>query len=165
MTGIVVRVGTAHVNMTGVGFMTYATNYYEAANRVGLNGSDRHFDPVPYQLYCQSLELRLKSFLWLSDPALTRQQIKNRYGHDLAKLWRDTKAQGIAKFARITDLRESVISLVAPYYKNRQFCYVDLDMLFNGYQELKREPRSIPTLKRLIETMGRSLRKPILEAS
>jgi hypothetical protein len=165
MAGIVVQVGTAHLNTTGVGFMTYANHYYEAANRVGVNVSDRQFDPVPYQLYCQSLELRLKSFLWLSEPTLTRQQIRGRYGHDLAKLWRDAKARGIAKFIRITTLRERVISLVSPYYKNRRFCYVDLDMMFTGYQELKGEPQSIPTLKRLIQTMGRSLRKPILDAS
>jgi hypothetical protein len=83
----------------------------------------------------------------------------------LAKLWRDGKARGIEKFVRITTLRDDVISLVAPYYKGRQFCYVDLDMMFTGYWELKKEPRSIPTLKRLIQSLGRSLRKPILDAS
>lgn len=165
MAGIVVQVGTAHLNTTGIGFMTYADNYYKAAQRVGFKTSERRFDPVPYQLYCHSLELRLKSFLWLSDPTLTRKQIKNRYGHDLAKLWRDAKTRGVAKHVRITALRDAVISLVALFYKNRQFCYVDLDMMFYGYRELKNEPKVIPTLKRLIQRLGRALHKPILNVS
>jgi hypothetical protein len=66
---------------------------------------------------------------------------------------------------RATDLRDHVISLVGPYYRSRQLNYLDLDMIFNGYKNLKSEPRVIPVLKRLTQQLGISLRQPILRAS
>lgn len=165
MVNFVIQAEPAHVDMAGTVFMVYANRYSKAA--VGLLDTSKHevgFDPVPYYLLCQSLELHLKSFIWLEDRIGTRT-IKNRYGHDLEKLWTHAKTRRIDRYARVTDLRNSVISLVAPYYRKRQFNYLDLDMIFDGYNNLKFEKRVIPTLKRLTNQLGKSLKQPILKAS
>jgi len=162
---VIIQTEPAHIDMTGTVFMVYAERYSKAA--VGLLETPKHevgFDPVPYYLLCQSLELHLKSFVWLEDKIGTKT-IKNRYGHDLEKLWTHAKTLRIDRYIRVTDLRNNVISLVAPYYRKRQFNYLDLDMIFDGYKNLKSEKKVIPTLKRLTNQLGKSLKRPILKAS
>ena len=85
MPNITIQAGVATINMTGMQFMQYADNYYRAAQRVGVLDSEV-FDPVPYQLYCQALELRLKAFSWFKNMSLTRNTIKRIYGHDISRL-------------------------------------------------------------------------------
>ena len=145
--------------------MNYANRYFEAATITNSNsGNVKGFDPIPYQLYCQSLELHLKSFIWLKEQ-VGRDAIKNRYGHDIEKLWNDAKRKGINKYIKITPLRDQVINLVGPYYKDRRFCYLDIDMIYDGFKNLKSEPKSISTLFRLTLQLGKSLRAPIYKAS
>ena len=145
--------------------MTYANRYREAALAVlPLARGSSKFDPVAYQLLCQSLELHLKSFVWLKEQ-IGRDAIRKEYWHDIEKLWGRSKTIGIESYVRVTGLRDSVIALVGPYYKNRQFTYLDLDMVFSGFKNLKREPRALVTLSRLTGQLAKTLRKPILEAS
>ena len=106
----------------------------------------------------------MKSFIWLEDRRETKT-IKNRYGHNLEKLWEHAKARQVGRYVRATDLRNLVISLVAPYYQKRQFNYLDLDMIFGGYKKLKSEKRIIPVLIRLTYQLGKSLKQPVLKAS
>ena len=165
MTDYVLKANPGHLTMTGAAFMAYANRYYEAA--MGWLSSSQQvigFDPVPYYLLCQSLELHLKSFIWLQD-RVDAETIKNRYRHNLKKLWNHSKARRIERFARTTKLRDSVISLIGPYYQTRKFNYLDLNMIFNGYRDLQSEPRVLPTLKRLTNQLRKSLRQPILRAS
>lgn len=165
MAGIVVQVGTATLAVTGIQFMLYANRYLEAGESIINNSaSDQWFDPLPYQLFCQSLELHLKSFIWLSDKH-NQKKIKGKYGHDIVKLWRQSKSRGINKFCVPTDLRNKTIKLVGPYYKARKFTYLDLSMSWEGIPKLRANPKSIPTLLRLCRKLGKSLNKPILNAS
>ena len=122
------------------------------------------FDPVMYYLYCQSLELYLKSFIWFIDRS-SSETIRDKYRHNIEKLWRDAKKRDIGKYIRITQLRDNVIALVGPYYKTRKFNYLDLDMVHRGYKDLRSEPRVIPTLRRLTGQMENTLLVPILKAS
>lgn len=165
MLMVVIHAESGHVEMTGTVFMVYANCYHNAA--VVWHSPSRRvsgFDPVPYSLLCQSLELHLKSFIWLKD-RIGATTIKNKYGHNIEKLWTHAKARGIDRYARTTDLRDRVISLVGSYYRKRQLNYLDLDMIFHGYKDIKSEPRAILTLKRLTHQLGNSLRQPILQAS
>lgn len=165
MVNYVIQAEPAHLDMAGTVFMVYANHYSKAA--ICLLDTYKHeidFDPVPYYLLCQSLELHLKSFIWLKDRVGTKT-IKNRYGHDLEKLWKHAKIRRVDRYARVTTLRNSIISLVAPHYRKRQFNYLDLDIIFDGYNNLKAEKKVIPTLKRLTNQLGKSLKQPILKAS
>ncbi len=159
------EVHPAKIIITGVNFLNYASRYREAAMAATyIKNKDKKFDPVPYQLFCQSLELYLKSFIWLHDQ-IGRNTIRNRYGHNIPKLWEHSKDRGIHKHAKITPLREKVIKLVGPYYKNRKFCYLDIDMIFDGYKDLKSEPKAIQTLSRLTSQLGVALYRPVYDAS
>lgn len=122
------------------------------------------FDPVPYQLLCQSLELHLKSFIWVKEK-YGRNKIRNKYGHDINKLWRHCKERRISKYVNVTPLREKVISLVGPYYKDRKFCYLDLDMMYDGYPEINSEPKVLQSLRRLTLQLGKTLHRPVYDAS
>lgn len=162
---VVIHCEPGHIEMTGAVFMVYANRYHDAAiGSMTSSKNVRGFDPVPYYLFCQSLELHLKSFIWLKDRIATNT-IKNKYRHNIVKLWDHAKARGIDRYARATELRDRVISLVGPYYKDRKLNYLDLDMIFQGYKDIKSEPKAIPTLRRLTHQLGKSLKQPILQAS
>ena len=151
--------------MTGTAFMVYANRYREAAVKLASTTKAKNgFDPVIYFLFCLSLELHLKSYIWLHDQIGT-EKIRTKYRHDIEKLWSHAKSKGIAKFAQPTTLRERVIKLVGPYYRDRQFNYLDLKMVFGGYKNLKAESKVLPTLSRLTDQLGKSLREPILHVS
>jgi hypothetical protein len=165
MSDITTTAVSISINVTGVAFMVSADRYMDVA-AICLEKSKKTegFDPVPYYLLCQSLELHLKSFIWLSEK-ISNKTIKNRYGHNIEKLWDHAKSKGINSYAKITPLRNSVISLVGPYYKNRQLSYLDIEMVFSGYRKLLNEPRILPTLVRLNGQLSKELRTPILSAS
>ena len=165
MTNVVATIGTATVVMTGIEYMTYANNYLDAAESlINNDSSEQWFDPLPYQLLCQSLELHLKSFIWLTDKH-SRDKIKNKYGHDIVKLWRHANTRGIDKYCTSTDLRTKTIELVGPYYKTRKFAYLDLSMSWEGIPKLRSHPKTIGALARLCNRLRKSLNKPILRAS
>jgi hypothetical protein len=165
VANVVIETKTANITMNGTAFMVYGKRYREAAEVWRRTAkSDRRFDPVSYQLLCQSLELHLKSFIWLKD-GVGNDVMKKRYGHDIAKLWKDAKAKGISKFAKVTPRRDSAIELLSPYYRKRQFNYLDIDMIFRGFREIDREPHALQTMMQLTKQLGASLREPILRAS
>ena len=165
MTSVTIKVPPLTCNMTGTAFMVYAHRYHEVAEIWLANSvKDNRFDAVSYQLLCQALELHLKSFIWLKEQ-IGHRTIKNRYRHNLQKLWDHSKARGIDAFAATTPLRDRAIKLVSPYYKDRKFTYIDLDMIFRGFKNLKSEPKTISTLSRLNRQLNKSLRTPILRAS
>ena len=165
MANYVIHAKTGHYNITGASFMSYGKRYREAAE-VWSKSSDLQgkFDPILYQLLCQSLELHLKSFIWLKEKK-SSTQIKSKYGHNIIKLWTHAKVRGINNYARITPLRDAVITLVGPYYKEKKFCYLDIEMVFGGFSNLNAQPRAINTLFRLTQQLETSLRTPILRAS
>lgn len=56
----VIEVRTAHLFVSPLGFHFYASEFLDAARSAKR---PEHFSPVPYYLYCRSIELSLKSFL------------------------------------------------------------------------------------------------------
>jgi hypothetical protein len=164
MPGIVIEVQPASIVMTGIEFMQYGNHYLDAAEYLATRDPDAWFDPLPYQLLCQSLELHLKSFIWLAD-RLSRKTIRNKYGHDIAKLWRDAKERGIFRYCKPTEARERTLALLGPYYKDRKFAYLDLSMSWEGIPKLRAHPTAMTVLARLCKQLKKSLHKPILNAS
>lgn len=164
MANTIIQVPTAHINMTGVQFRVYASKYFDAAEVLHGQTSGETFDPIQYHLLCQSLELHLKSFIWLTD-RLTRDRLRTKYGHDIVKLWRHAKERKITKYCAATRQRNETIELVGPYYKKRQFVYLDLSMSWEGIPLLREKKHVLPTLRRLCEQLHRSLRQPILRAA
>ena len=165
MANIVLKPESLTIIITGVYFRKYAVRYQEAAvQALSSCVTKEPFDPIPYQLFCQSLELHLKSYIWIKEK-YGRDKFRKKYGHDIVKLWRHSKDRGIQKYIKLTPLRERVINLVGPYYKARKFCYLDIDMVYDGYKDIKSEPKSLQTLKRLTLQLCNSLRRPLYDAS
>lgn len=164
MAGIVVNPEPATVVMTGIEFTIYANRYFDAAEALHGRPRDERFDPIPYHLLCQSLELHLKSFIWLADQ-LTRNQFKRKYGHDIVKLWHYAKERGIAGYCAATPLRNETIELVGPLYEQRKFAYLDLSMSWKGIPLLRANKHVLPTVRRLCKQLRKSLNEPILQAS
>ncbi len=165
MTNIVVHAKAGNVVTTGLSLMVFANRYRRAAESLYRAQSKLvSFDPVIYFLYCQSLELHLKSFVWLKE-GVSRDTLRNKYRHNLLKLWNRAKSKGVSRYVTVTDLRDDVISLVSPYYKTRQFNYLDLEMVVRGFNDLRAEPRAVSTLHRLTGRFETTLRQPILRAS
>ena len=165
MVGVVIKVPPARAILTGVAFSVYAERYRDAAVAcLRVSKSLPGFDPVPYQLLCQALERHLKSFVWLKDHVGVRS-IKSKYGHDLEKLWCYAKARGIGRYVATTDLRNECIAIVGPYYRKRQFNYLDIHMLADGYRQIRAHPKILPALSRMTKQLGKSLQEPILKAS
>jgi hypothetical protein len=161
----VIQVGTAHLDTTGLSMMIYA-RHYRAAGLLCAKRSKKvnGFDPVPYQMLCQALELQLKGFVWFTE-RLTRAQLKDKYSHRLEALWKDAKAKGIGKYASATPLRDRTIKAIGHYYTKRKFNYLDLDMMFSGYKSIKAEPKAIACLAQLTARLDKSLYHSILSAS
>ena len=164
MSEIIIKLKPVTVVMTGVEFMQYGNHYLDAAEYLSSKNFDSWFDPLPYQLLGQSLELHLKSFIWLVDQH-SRKKIKNKYGHDIEKLWRHAKERGIYRYCKPTTSRNEAIALVGPYYKNRKFAYLDISMSWEGIPRLRKHPEAIHIIMRLCKQLRKSLRKPILDAS
>ncbi len=161
---ITLQVQPATVVMTGIEFMQYGNRYMKAAHALAEHVSDAWFDPLPYQLLCQSLELHLKSYIWLVDRS-SRKEIKKEYGHNIEKLWRDAKDRKLARYCRPTPLRDRAIGLLGPYYKDRKFAYLDVAMSFEGIPAIRAQPELRAVLARLCNQLSRSLHQPILQAS
>src|SRR5262245_22540295 len=136
MPTIVVEAKPVTVVMTGIEFMQYGNRYLDAAEYLVGKEADIWFDPLPYQLLCQSLELHLKSFIWMVDQH-SRKKIKDKYGHDIEKLWGDAKERSISSYCKPTKARDQTIALVGPYYKARNFVYLDLSMSWEGIPHLR----------------------------
>ena len=164
MSNMVARIPSASLKMTGLNYWNYANRYCKAAKHLESVNPRNEFDPVIYHLYCLSLELHLKSFIWLCD-GLDHKAIKNKYDHKIRKLWADAKKRGIGSYAPVTDLRERVIKLVGPYYEERKFTYLALAMIRRGFESIQSEPRALSTLRRLDIRLSKSLRQPILDAT
>ena len=164
MGNIVVKLKPATLTMTGIQFMTYAQRYYDAAESLRDNPGNEWFDPNPFHLLGQSLELNLKAFIWMTD-RLSRDNFRTEYGHDIEKLWRHAKARGIHRYCAITPLRDYTIALVGPLYKDRRFSYLDLTMSFTHIPELRRNRQALPALRRMCKQLQKSLIRPVARVS
>ena len=163
MPGIVVEIEPATVVATGIEFMEYGNHYLDAAECISTRDRGAWFDPLPYQLLCQSVELHLKSFIWLID-RLSRKTMRNKYGHDILKLWRHAKERGISRYCSPTSARDQAFALLGPYYKDRKFTYLDLAMSWEGIPKIRAHPEAKIVMMRLCRQLKKSLRKPILDA-
>jgi hypothetical protein len=136
--GIVVQVGTATVHIKPVGFALYAEEFLLAGLSIPEQSRARGnttFTPVPYYLFCRALELVLKAFLLTKGESL--DTLKNRYRHDLVKLWRKARECGILEEigSRPPEFEDHVAS-ANRYYKGKAFEYFDFRRWAHGYEDL-----------------------------
>lgn len=165
MENVVLQIESSTIVVTGVNFRNYAIRYHRAA-QIYLETEEEKlsFDPIPYQLICQSIELHLKSFIWMKEK-YGRNRFKDEYGHNLIKLWNDCKERDINEYIEYSRIENSAIEQIGNEYKRRQFCYLDLDMTYDVFPVLTSKPKILETLIHLSKQLGEKLKGPLYEAS
>lgn len=93
-----IRPEAMRMNLGPLGFHRYASDFLRAAASVEMMDG---FNPVPYYLYCHSLELILKAFLLAKGVPL--DDLKgNSLGHDLIRILRRARSLGLDDFVLVT---------------------------------------------------------------
>jgi hypothetical protein len=150
---IVVRVGTATVRMSPVGFALYAEEFLKAGESIAAHSQARGnttFTPVPYYMFCRALELILKAFLLAKHRSL--DELKSRYRHDLEKLWREANGLGLsAVVGTCTQSFEADLASANSYYKGKAFEYFDFRRWAHGYQGLPPLDTFQEEVRRIVE--------------
>lgn len=164
MENVVLQIEPITTIVTGVNFRNYAIRYHRAAQIYLETEEELPFDPIPYQLVCQSIELHLKSFIWMKE-RYGRKRFKDEYGHNLIKLWKDCKEGNIDEYIKYSRIENSAIEQIGNEYKKRQFCYLDLDMTYDVFPVLTTKPEILKTLVHLSEQLGEKLKRPLYKAS
>lgn len=165
MANVVIQADSITVVITGVNFRKYAIRYHRAV-QVYLDTEEEKlpFDPIPYQLVCQSIELHLKSFIWMKEK-YGRNRFRDEYGHNIIKLWQDCKERNIDEYIEYGRQENSAIEQIGNEYKKRQFCYLDLDMTYDVFPILKSKPEILEALVHLSQQLGEKLKRPLYDAS
>jgi hypothetical protein len=150
---IVVQVGTVTVKMSPVGFALYAEEFLKAGESIPADSQARGnttFTPVPYYMFCRALELILKAFLLTKDRTL--DELKNRYGHNLEKLWRGASDLGLSEVVgACAPSFEADLASANSYYKGKAFEYFDFRRWARGYQGLPPLPRFRDEVRKIVE--------------
>ncbi|MDR4469104.1 MAG: hypothetical protein MRJ68_12555 [Nitrospira sp.] len=127
----VVEPGTADIFISPLGFHFYAAEFFDAARIVKRPD---HLSPVPYYLYCRSIELSLKSFLLckgVSKEALPKRELS----HDLEKIWKLACKLGIRGIIDVTQEHQACLRQANGYYQKKGFEYFILTNAIRGYKD------------------------------
>ena len=130
----VITPATAIVNISPIGFHHYASEFAAFARQAqaGLGGT---FSPVPYYLYCRSLELVLKAFLLAKGVAKNDLKGRNLH-HDLQKNLLKARALGLEQTDPFAAHWEDEIRKANVYYARKGFEYFDVIAAARGYPQL-----------------------------
>lgn len=133
---VVIKTETIHLHISPFGFFHYGKEFFDAAK--GFK-QPAHYSPVPYFLYCRSIELALKAFLLGKGVPKEDLPKKNLYGHDLEKILKKAQEKDLHEFVKITPEQEKEILKANKYYVDKKvggFEYFDVHKAAKGYPEL-----------------------------
>ena len=129
---IVIKPEPVVVRISPLGFHRYASEFLRAARSVSVDSS---FSPVPYYLYCRSLELALKAFLLTKNVSI--RELKSRdLGHDLVKVLDKAKTIGLGQLLTVTSAHERELVKANNYYASKGFEYFEVMKAVRGYPDL-----------------------------
>lgn len=137
-TNYIMKAQTLHISLTPSLFIKYAKDGFEAAQ---FFKNKKYFSPVPYYLYCRSIELSLKAFLLHNSKKL--DELKSRkYGHNLGKILEEAKKYNLSKLLNVTSLEENELQKASALYDNpnKAFEYsrvIDAVHGYNNFPKLK----------------------------
>ncbi len=147
--------GTAYISP--IGFHRYASEFATWARQAHA-GMGEHFSPVPYYLYCHSLELVLKAFLLAK--GVTQKELKERLSHDLCKILLRAKELDIEQVVPLAPRWEAEVERANGYYADKGFEYFDVATAGRGYPNLP----NLDILHELVSTLLESLEHVCLNA-
>ena len=130
---VVIKAEPITVHISPFGFFNYGKEFFDAVK--GFKQST-YYSPVPYFLYCRSIELVLKAFLLGKRVPKKDLPKKKLYGHDLEKILKKAKELDIGKFIKITPEQEKEILKANRYYASKGFEYFEVIKAVKAYPEL-----------------------------
>lgn len=130
---VVIKAEPITLHISPYGFFHYGKEFFNVAKDIKQS---TNYSPVPYFLYCHSIELVLKAFLL--GKGVPKQDLpkKNLYGHDLEKILKKAKNLELGKFIEITLEQEKEISKANKYYAFKGFEYFEVIKAMKAYPEL-----------------------------
>ena len=79
------------------------------------------YSPVPYFLYCKSIELGLKAYLLAKGKNL--KYVKDSVGHDLTLGLKNARLNNLDNIVETTEIEKEEIEVANKYYKTKSFDY------------------------------------------
>jgi len=131
MGNVVIKVEPFVVNISPLGFHRYSNEFLKAGQE--FKGEDI-FSPVPYYLYCRSIELSLKSFLL--SKGVSKETLKKKIGHNLEKSINKAESLGLSDVVVIAKQHRKELKKANEYYVSKGFEYFEVLKAVTGYQNL-----------------------------
>lgn len=126
------------INLTCFGFHLHADDFLAAARAYKPVARKASF--VAQFLCCQSIELSLKAFLSLK--GMSRKNLKRKFGHNLIRLLKRARKEGIESLVVINGNDESIVKTANAWYdvagekRLQYFSVVDAMRAFKDAPEL-----------------------------
>ena len=129
----VIHVEPVVVNISPLGFHRYATEFLTAARSIPPLTS---FSPVPYNLYCRSVELAFKAFLLAR--GINKRDLMKRdvFRHDLIKGLALAEKHDFGNFVTVTSAHKVELEKANKFYDAKVFEYFDVTKALTGYSGL-----------------------------
>ena len=131
MGNVVIKAEPIVLNISPLGFHRYSNEFLKAAQ--DFKGEDR-FSPVPYYLYCRSIELCLKSFLLAK--GVSKVTLKKKLGHNLEKNINKAESLGLSDVVVIATQHRKELKKANEYYVSKGFEYFEVLKAVTGYRNL-----------------------------
>ena len=130
-----IKADSIPIHLSPYGLFYYGKEFFNAAK--GVVQSTK-YSPVPYYLYCHSIELVLKAFLLVKKVPKKDLPNRNLYGHDLETILKRAKELDLSEFVKITPEQEKEISKANEYYNipHKGFEYFEVVEAVTGYPGL-----------------------------
>jgi hypothetical protein len=149
--------GTGVANISPIGFHHYASEFATSARQAQAAGRGSAFSPVPYYLYCRSLELGLKAFLLAKGGTL--DELKSDLGHDLGKILREARGRGLEQTVPFAAHWEDELRKANAYYPSKGFEYFEIKTAVRGYPQLP----ALDVLNEIVTTLLKGIERICLD--
>jgi len=133
MSDVVIKVPPMVLHISPLGFHRYAVEFLKAAHAFQIQDG---FSPVPYYLFCRSIELVLKAFLLAKGLPKQKLKEKRRLGHDLDKILEKAISMGLNQVVSIFTQHREELRKANNYYASKGFEYFEVIRAVTGYRNL-----------------------------
>lgn len=152
---IIIQLPCLRINVTPLGFHRYASEFLRSADSFKANSG---YSPVPYYLYCRSIELSLKAFLLTA--GYKKTYLKNTIKHNLENALREAEKVGLRNFLVLGRVQRGELVRANGHYLKKGFEYFEINHL-PGFRKLPR----LEILSVVAKELVNKLQQPCLNAA